>query len=73
MKKYTNKAGKPRVMQPLKRLERAILADNSTGFCIGCGAERDQTEPDARKYPCEDCKENLVYGAEELVMMGLGY
>ena len=41
------------------------------GFCTACGAEAYGVEPDAREYKCEDCGEPKVYGAEELVLMGL--
>lgn len=72
-KKYTTRTGKTLIMQSLRTLTRAIESDNSTGFCLACGAERSNTEPDARKYPCESCGESKVYGAEELVMLGLHY
>lgn len=39
------------------------------GFCIKCGAERDGCEPDARNYPCDECGENKVFGAVEIMMM----
>lgn len=45
--------------------------EDNIGFCTNCGAERDCCEPDARKYKCEECGKNCVYGAEELVIMGL--
>lgn len=45
--------------------------DLGTGFCTECGAESDCVEPDARKYECDVCGENAVYGAEELLVMGL--
>ena len=38
------------------------------GYCLVCGSERYQTEPDARRYPCEDCGRNTVYGAQELLL-----
>ena len=41
------------------------------GLCLACGAFRDCCEPDARKYRCEECNENQVYGANEIMMMGL--
>lgn len=41
------------------------------GFCIKCGCERDNCEPDAREYDCEGCGQNTVYGAEEILLMGL--
>jgi|ETNvirome_6_1000_1030641.scaffolds.fasta_scaffold84174_2 hypothetical protein len=40
------------------------------GYCLRCGAERGGCEPDAREYPCDACGECLVYGAQELLMMG---
>lgn len=53
-------------------IEQIIEArENYEGFCTNCGAVRECCEPDAREYPCEDCGENAVYGAEELVIMGL--
>lgn len=50
----------------------AIAAGDCLGFCIGCGAEAYGVEPDARRYECEECGERLVYGAEELLIMGVG-
>lgn len=47
----------------------ACESDDGRGFCIACGAEAYGVEPDARKYECESCGENKVYGAEELLMM----
>lgn len=52
----------------LAKLERA--AEEFSGFCLACGAERGCTDPDARRYDCERCGLNYVYGAEELVLMG---
>ena len=37
------------------------------GFCIACGLEHMEIEPDARRYPCESCGEKAVYGAQELL------
>ena len=31
---------------------------------------REECEPDAREYQCDECKQPLVYGAEELMLMG---
>ena len=45
--------------------------DYGLGFCIVCGAEHYECEPDAREYHCDNCNENKVYGAEELLIMGL--
>jgi len=47
-----------------------LLEDNG-GRCVACGAEAYGVEPDARGYVCEACGEAQVYGAEELLMMGL--
>ena len=53
----------------IEQIEEAM--DQDIGFCIKCGAERETCEPDACEYPCDECGENAVYGAEELVIMGL--
>jgi predicted RNA-binding Zn-ribbon protein involved in translation (DUF1610 family) len=47
-----------------------MVADNG-GFCTSCGAEVYGIEPDAREYSCEVCGKPTVYGAEELILMGL--
>lgn len=48
--------------------EYSQLDNDSMGLCVQCGADRDSVEPDARKYPCEACGENGVYGVAELLM-----
>ena len=53
----------------LEQIEEAM--ESMSGFCTECGAEKDCCEPDAREYTCDDCGANKVYGAEELVMMGM--
>ena len=53
----------------LEEIEEGIEAN--CGYCTECGAEREGCEPDARNYKCEDCGEYAVFGAEELVAMGL--
>lgn len=53
-------------------LEQIEQADaDMYGFCLACGTERECCEPDARKYNCEECGLNLVYGAQEIALMGL--
>jgi hypothetical protein len=73
MKKYTTKVGTTQFKQSLKTVETAIRNDDSTGFCLACGAEQGGTEPDARNYTCEACGAAKVFGAEELLIMGLVY
>lgn len=60
---------KPKVTFTLEQIEEAMQDD--CGFCIKCGAERGNVEPDAQRYTCEDCGAKSVYGAEQLVIMGL--
>lgn len=50
------------------RLMEAVENGEYIGFCIKCGAEAYGVEPDAREYECEECGENSVYGAEELLI-----
>ena len=49
-------------------VERQLSSLDNPGFCLVCGEEAEGCEPDARKYECEHCGENAVYGAEELLM-----
>lgn len=48
-----------------------LLSENYDGFCIACGKTQSGVEPDARCYECESCGAAKVYGAEQLVVMGL--
>ena len=48
-----------------------LLSEAYKGFCLACGKAQSGVEPDARKYTCESCGVPKVYGAEELVLMGL--
>jgi predicted RNA-binding Zn-ribbon protein involved in translation (DUF1610 family) len=52
---------------PLETIVEAVEADDNLGFCIYCGAEAQGVEPDARKYPCDNCGQRGVYGASELL------
>jgi len=44
--------------------------EGSLGYCIKCGSEQFGCEPDARRYTCESCEKNFVYGTQELLIMG---
>jgi hypothetical protein len=45
------------------------LSLDDPGFCTACDQDADGCEPDARKYKCESCGEQAVYGAQELLLM----
>lgn len=53
----------------LEQIEEAM--SDLGGFCVACGEGADNCEPDARRYKCESCGALEVYGAEELLVMGL--
>lgn len=46
----------------------AVARDDNTGICVLCGQEQGNIEPDARKYPCENCERKSVFGAEDLLL-----
>lgn len=46
------------------------MEENYIGLCLGCQEEQDGCEPDARKYECQCCHENRVYGVPQLLIMG---
>ena len=71
MKEYLAKNGKRQFKQALSDVQRA--AGEHAGFCLACGVRVDGIEPDARRYLCEECGAEKVYGAEELALMGLVY
>ena len=48
---------------------RAVENDDLVGFCTKCGAEKQNVEPDAQEYECDDCGERSVYGAQEILLM----
>ncbi len=50
----------------------AAEGDEDMGFCLACGAEAYGVEPDARKYECEACGADKVYGAQEILLMYIG-
>ena len=72
-KAVTSKTGKtlyvPMFDSP-EEIQRIMFEDNTQGFCIACGEDAYGVEPDARRYECESCGENKVYGLEEIVMRG---
>lgn len=53
----------------LDRVMAAVESGEYIGFCLACGSEAWEVEPDARKYHCEECHANKVYGAEEILLM----
>lgn len=46
----------------------AVETDDYIGFCVGCGTEASEVEPDTRNRHCEACDRPLVFGAEELLL-----
>lgn len=52
-------------------LENKTELEENVGFCVGCGTITEGVEPDACKYSCETCQLPMVYGIEELVLMGI--
>lgn len=68
---YRTKAG---TVQHKPSIELAMaLASNQQGFCLACGTDVNGVEPDARRDTCPECGAHKVYGAEELVLMGLTF
>lgn len=72
MKAYKAKSGATQYKQSFATLERAANAGN-VGFCLACGKKVAGCEPDMRKGECPHCAALKVYGAEEMVLMGLCY
>lgn len=71
MKAYTAKSGAQQFKPSFTEFQNVIEQDSNVGFCLACGCDADGIEPDARKCHCEVCDADKVYGAEELLLMGL--
>ena len=55
----------------VSRVEAMLRADDNEGICVLCGADASGVEPDAEAYTCEICNQEGVYGAEQLLLLGL--
>jgi hypothetical protein len=53
----------------LDAAEREMMTLDNPGFCLACGDEAMECEPDARAYKCEACGQPQVYGAAEVLQM----
>ena len=51
-------------------VHREMFGLDNPGFCLVCGEESMDCEPDARNYECESCDSNMVFGASELLISG---
>ncbi len=69
MQRYRNRAGEIQYKPSIEELER--MDENMEGFCLACAEVQPGVEPDARKYVCDCCGKAKVYGASELILMGL--
>ena len=41
---------------------------SNPGFCLSCGADHDECEPDAEDYQCYECDQHAVMGAENVLV-----
>jgi hypothetical protein len=46
-----------------------LMSGAFVGFCVNCGQEHFQVEPDAENYECEICGKREVHGAEIILIM----
>ena len=53
----------------IERVMEMCERDEYEGICIACGEDAEGVEPDARKYECESCGKEKVYGCQELLFM----
>lgn len=64
--KLPNNLSLETVLQAVEDSHRSL---DNPGFCLACGNRQDGCEPDARNYECESCNSNMVFGAEEILMV----
>jgi len=53
----------------LQRVIEMCERDEYEGICLACGEDAYGVEPDARRYECESCGKEKVYGSQELILM----
>lgn len=53
------------------RAVEMVQADDNEGICLHCDEETFGVEPDACRYPCEVCGVKAVFGASEILLMGV--
>jgi predicted RNA-binding Zn-ribbon protein involved in translation (DUF1610 family) len=61
-----------KIEEIIQAVEDSHTGLDNPGFCLSCGERADSVEPDARNYECDNCGSNMVFGAEEIIMMGVG-
>ena len=52
----------------LEAAEQEMYGMENDGFCLACGAQRGDCEPDAENYECDECGENEVFGAAQIIL-----
>ena len=60
---------KNKIRFSLEDIETAM--EDYDGYCLACGASKSNVEPDAENYHCDECDADKVYGAEQILIMGL--
>ena len=68
MKQYLAKNGNKQFKPSLA--EAMEMDEDMEGFCLACG-ETQPADPDASRDICQACGAEKVYGASELILMGL--
>lgn len=53
----------------IEQVLAAVKEDDGIGFCVECGAETGDVEPDARRNICDVCGQPSVYAADILLLM----
>lgn len=56
--------GEERILEAVKE---EMFGLENPGFCVVCGADHYECEPDARNYTCYECGERGVFGAAEFL------
>jgi hypothetical protein len=49
-------------------VERQTFGLDNPGFCLNCGEEDMESDPDTRNKECEHCGRPWVFGAAELLI-----
>jgi len=71
MVEVISKRGNTYYLPTESELTEFLELDENVAICIRCGDTEQVIEPDVEKAHCECCDQYGLYGAEQLLLLGL--
>ena len=55
----------------MRTAQNNMFGMTNDGICLNCHETQSGCEPDAENYECENCGERDVFGAEQILIIGM--